>query len=193
MYVTREDSNAYITFVLYAVYGKMAEADEMMRRFADGIRRVARVFEQRMPVPLTALYRGMLVDPTIPLTTDQRYTFVSWSEDVDVACWFGSTESIISAPLAAHDSRLRGVVLQLARPERVLFHHSWAKGWEQFALQHPHMGSEGARQINWSLRTQRETITETLDELPPPIPVECVRRLSVSELDARFAPPWAVA
>lgn len=186
----RDDGNAFINFSLYAVLGKMAEADDLMRRFGDGIKRVAAVLAARFPLRPSSLYRGMLVDPATPVTPDGRYTFVSWSEDRDVACWFASPESEISRPLAAHNPRLRGVVLELTRPERVLFHHSWAVGWERLAVAHPHMGDEGARQIGWSLRTQREVITAPLERFPVGVPVESVATTPVAELDVRLTPPW---
>lgn len=191
------DRNAYLNFVLYAVLGRMAEADEVMRRHSDAIESVARFLAKQRPIAPAPVYRGMLVDPAVPLVVDHRYTFVSWSEDVDVACWFGSADSIISAPLAASNPRLRGVVLTMPAPRRVLFHHSWSDedgrgagagaGWSRLALLHPHMGPDGARQIAWSLRTQREVITAPV-ELPEPTPTGIVRTKSVADLDAQFAP-----
>ncbi len=187
--MNRDDGNAFVNFALYAVLGKMAEADQMMREFGDGIARASEWFAERWPVPRATLYRGMLVDPAVELTVDARYTFVSWSEDVDVACWFATPSSKISQPLAASNPRLRGVVLELAEPERVIFHYSWARGWERLAMMHPHMGSEGARQIRWSLTTQREVITAPLERYPSARPVGSFSR-DAAYLDAKLAPPW---
>ncbi len=186
----RDDGNAFINFALYAVLGKMAEADDLMRKAAAGIKRVASLLDFRFPVRASALYRGMLVDPATPIVADHRYTFISWSEDRDVACWFASPGSVISRPLADSNARLRGVVLELAKPTSVLLHHSWASDWDRLALRHPHMGEEGARQIRWSLATQREVITLPLERLPDGVPVESVATLPVAELDGRLAPPW---
>ncbi len=187
--MTREDGNAYINFVLYAVLGKMGEADEMMRSMSDRILRAAKEFAVRAPVARVPIYRGMLLDPDQPVSACPLRTFVSWSEDIDVACWFASTDSVISKPLAASNPRLRGVVVDLPSPRRLVFHHSWARGWDKLARIHPHMGDEGARQIAWSLRTQREVITMPI-ALPMPAPVETKRSRSTVELDGAFAPPW---
>lgn len=187
MSVSNDERNVYINWALYAVLGMMGEADGMMGRF-PGV--VARVAARRRPIPTKTLYRGMLLDPAVPLEVCPLRTFVSWSEDPDVAHWFGSPESVISRPLAATNPRLRGVVIETA-PSRVLFHHSWARGWEQLALLHPDMGEWGSRQIAWSLLTQHEVITAPI-ALPAPTPIENVRTLSVADLDGKLTPPWFV-
>jgi hypothetical protein len=182
-----DDFNRYVNFVLYAVLGRMAEADGMMRRYSASIERVAARFAERFPVAPAPIYRGMLLDPSEPLQLDPRLTFLSWSEDRDVACWFASPDSVISAPLTMCKPTLRGALLTLPEPHRVLFHHTWGRGWARLALAHPHMGCDGARQIAWSLRTQREVITAPFElpaaEWDPASP-------PVAELDRRLTPPW---
>lgn len=190
-----DDLNIYITFVLYAIYGKTGTADALMREHGDAVRRAADQLRQRLPFERKSIYRGMLLDPTAPLVMDPRLTFVSWSEDRDVARWFASRDSVISEPLAASNSKLRGFVLTRDRaPENVLFHYSWASAFgfplERFALQHPHMGLQGYQQIGWSLRTQQEVITEPLAVMPKPEAVEAVDGPDVRVLDARYTPPW---
>lgn len=189
----KHDVNCYINFALYAVLGRLAEADSLMREEGHRIRRVAAFLAGKRPVRRVPLYRGMLVDPSSPVARDARYTFVSWSEDRDVACWFAATDSVISEPLVAAKPHLRGVVLELAAPRSVIFHHSWAFEWPiaSMAAMHPHMGYEGARQIEWSLRTQREVITAPID-LPPAVDVATIERPPTAELDRRLCPPWVV-
>ena len=184
------DRNVYINWSLYAVLGMMGEADEMMRRFPGVVERVALAASRLRPIAATTLHRGILLEPSVPLETCPLRTFVSWSEDPDVACWFGSPESVISRPLAKTNAKLRGFVVS-APPQRVLFHYSWARGWDKLALAHPDMGEWGARQIAWSLGTQREIITAPI-ALPAPMPIEEVRARSVADLDAKLTPPWFV-
>lgn len=186
--MTKDDVNVYINFALYAVLGKLAEADDLIVRHGDSVRRAAAWLMQRKRFGARPLYRGMLIDGE--LRADARYKFISWSEDRDVASWFASKESAISDYVLAHRPTVRGVVLTLPRPERVLFHYSWAQGWERLAVLHPHMGPEGARQIAWSLRTQREVITEPLEILPPAVDADAIEHPPIAELDRRLAPPW---
>lgn len=190
------DLDIYANFVLHAIYGRMGEADTIMQRAGDSVRHVADQLRAEHPIEPKALYRGMLLDPDAQLRVDPRYTFLSWSEDRDVARWFAWPNSVISQPLAASNAKLRGYVLTLEQPRsRVLFHYSWIRRafrmpFERLALFHPFMGAEGCRQIGWSLRTQSEVITEPLPELPSPEPIERVTGVPLAELDLQFTPPW---
>jgi len=193
--VTNNDVNLYINWVLHAVYGRLGEADMIMRHAADGIRKVAAVLHKKHPIKPATLYRGMLLDPTRP-PDNASYTFVSWSEDVDVARWFGHPGTFISEPFREMHPEARGYVLTLQQltAADVLFHHSWSDAFgpplDYLALMHPFMGTEGQRQIAWSLQTQCEVITAPLATLPAALPVESVPGAPVPELDARLSPPW---
>jgi len=188
----------YINFVLHAVYGKLGEADSLMRVARQSIQFVADQLHDKYPIESKPLHRGMLLDPERPLRADSRYTFMSWSEDHDVARWFGSCGTYVSKPLVTSNGKLRGYVLTLDNPPtRVLFHHSWARAFgmplERLALLHPFMGAEGCRQIGWSLRTQCEVIIEPLTELPEARPVETMTGASLIEVDQRLTPPWCMS
>lgn len=186
----RFEINVYINFVLYAVTGRMAEADDLMEKHGRLVRSVARYLAEKRSAPRAPLYRGVLVDDEQPLERDDRRRFMSWSEDRDVACWFASRESVISGYVVECRPLVRGVVLELAIPQRVLFHHSWADAsWAGMAAMHPHIGVEGARQFSWSLLTQREVITDKV-ALPAPTPLEQIPHPPILELDRRLAPPW---
>jgi hypothetical protein len=195
---TADDVNLYINWALNAVYGRLADADAIMRVASDAIVRVAAVLRKRIPIAAAPLYRGMLLDPTRP-PDNASYTFVSWSEDVDVARWFGHPDAYISEPFREMFPEARGYVFTLDAGARsratVLFHYSWAKafdGLSRLALVHPFMGAEGERQIEWSLRTQREVITAPLPTLPAALPVDDVPGALITELDRRLAPPWTL-
>lgn len=185
------DFDFYLNFVLFAVGGKMSEADAMMRTFTAPIQRAADQLCARHPFEVKPIYRGMLLDPAVAFTPDPRLTFQSWTEDRGVAEWFASTDALISEPLAESNPRLRGFVAELPAPRaRVLFHHSWAAlvDFPALAFMHPQLGPDIAPQVEWSLATQHEVITEPVAGL---LPLACdIDRARVAELDKRLGPPW---
>jgi hypothetical protein len=190
--------NVFINWALYSIYGMMADADALRRQYSDAIDEVADELARRHPVTPAPLYRGVLLDGAAPvLRPEPNLTFLSWSEDRDVARWFGSPESYISGPFAEHYPEARGYVLALFRPTtRVLWHHSWRRAFgmplDRLALVHPLIGPDGARQIAWSLDTQREVIIAppAIETLPRPEPTESFDGATVEELDRRLSPPW---
>lgn len=191
-----DDVSLYVNFALHAIYGKLAEADQIMRLRGAAVRRIADEIAAEKPIEPAPIYRGMLLDPSVPFAADPKLTFLSWSEDHDVARWFACRRSVVSEPLAQLNPKLRGYITTLPAPRsRVLFHHSWASalgGLASLALLHPLMGEEGKRQIAWSLRTQREVITEPVADLQP----EGVSELDTAALETlerRLSPPWVIA
>lgn len=187
--MNRHDVNIYINFSLYAVLGRLAEADDLIGKHAGAIHRVADYMQRIEPIARCPLYRGMLVEGEVK--ADPQYKFISWSEDRDVAMWFASRGTVISEYVLEHRPAVRGVVLELPKSSgKVLVHHKWMAGWARMAMEHPHMGLEGARQIEWSLKTQREVITAPLERLPYATPIETFKPPPAAELDRRFAPPW---
>ena len=197
------DINLYINWALHAIFGRMAEADAITRMDPGALERVAAFLRRRYPVNVQPLYRGLLLSSPSELNagpdprTGRVMPWVSWSEDRDVARWFGSPESYISEPFRAWAPNARGYVLTLPEvaPEHVLWHYDWRHAFgqplERLALLHPAMGAEGCRQIAWSLDMQREVITTPLDPLPTPEPVDTIPGATIVELDARLTPSWA--
>lgn len=189
------DLDLYLNFVLHAVLGKLSEADALMSMVGNQIRSAADRIGAHHPVPPAPLYRGVLLEPGKPYVPNTRLTFLSWSEDRDVARWFACPRSAVSEPLAASNPRLRGHLIELAAaPPQLLFHYSWVPNLQalsSLALMHPLMGAEGKRQIEWSLKTQREVITGPVETLSP----EPAADLDGDELEAlerRFSPPWII-
>ena len=191
----RDDTtNLYINFVLHAIFGLLAEADGLMRKYGERIRIAADALTFAIPTSPRTLYRGVLLDPSRPFALDSR-TFASWSESPDVARWFACPRSVISEPLASTNAKLVGHLVELssATSRRVLFHHTWARafgGLSSLARRHPRMGDSGAAQIAWSLETQREVITEPLPVTPKLAPELDAETLAA--LERRFSPPWIV-
>lgn len=192
----RDDINLYVNFALNAIYGKLGEADTIMRFAGNAVRRVADEIAVACPIDPLPIHRGMLLDPAEPFRVDPQLTFLSWSEDRDVALWFACPRSVVSEPLAQKNPKLRGYVAELTTPRsRVLFHHSWASalgGLACFARVHPLMGEEGKRQIEWSLRTQREVITDPVADLAPER-VADLDSTTLETLERRLSPPWVIA
>src|SRR5207244_11350511 len=167
-------------------------AGDDVRRGAD---QIAAEVGRQLPTAPTPLYRGILLDPAQPFRPDPKLTFLSWSEDRDVALWFACPRSVVSEPIMRQNPKLRGHVAEIAAPRsRVLFHYSWASvldGLACFALVHPLMGAEGKRQIEWSLRTQREVITEPIGDLRPER-VPDLDSAALEALERRLSPPWII-
>ena len=186
----------YLNFALHAILGRLGEADALMSMAGDEIRSVADHLSTRYPIAGKPLYRGMLLDPDTTYVSDPKLTFLSWSEDRDVALWFACPRSVVSEPLAATNPNLRGYLVELPAPTaRVLFHHEWAndllRGLATLALAHPLMGAEGRRQIEWSLRTQREVITEPIHVLRPNRTADLDAE-ALGVLERKLSPSWIV-
>lgn len=191
------DINIYANFVVNAILGLLNEADALMGHdeFAPAIRSVARYLTKRMPIEPKPLYRGVLLDPSVRYAPRANIKFMSWSEDLDVARWFASPHTVISEPAIANNPRLRGYLmtqgtcLATRGDAEILFHHAWARlfnGLAPLALLHPEMGPNGARQITWALRTQKEVITTPVAHATP-FPIDVVDHHA---LEQKFAPPW---
>jgi len=181
------DVSLYLNFVLHAVLGRLADADWIMCEHGDAVRRMAAALLARYPFAAKPLHRGLAFDGAFDPAG--RY-FTSWSESADVATWFADPRSVMNEELRKAHPTATGYTLTVGAPERVLFHHSWARleNWPALALMHPHMGPEGARQIAWSLSTQREVITDPPTSWPVLQPLG--RAHSIEALDRELGPPW---
>lgn len=188
------DLDFYLNFALHAILGRLGEADALMSIAGEEIRTVADRLAAQHPIAPKPLYRGMLLDPDKTFAADPKLTFLSWSEDRDVALWFACPRSAVSEPLAATNPRLCGYLVDLPAPQsRVLFHYGWTGArLAALALAHPLMGEEGWRQIEWSLRKQREVITALVDGLTPSRTAELDAE-ALAALERRLSPPWIIA
>jgi len=196
-----EDINYYVNFVLNAVLGRTAAADSLMRQYGPAIERVAASLRRSGPKPKGPLFRGILLEPPVPaqLTPDQQLTFISWSEQLSVACWFADPTSIMSGYALELKPKLQGfIITEPAPPAPVLFYYKWAKSFEiggrrfdlsRLALIHPDMGADGHSQIEWALRTQFEVITANVHRPLRVQPKSAFNCPSTAELDRRLTWP----
>lgn len=165
-----DDWNIYINFVLYAVEGKMREADQLLEEHGDSIRRAARAMRKRGPLPRGNLYRGLLLEDASvrrgEIERDERLRFESYTQDRDVACWFADPRSVISGLVAAQRPGASAYLTSIDAhevAERVLWWHPWdvivvsprvAVPLEVAAHAHPEIGG----QFTWNRRTQSEVL-----------------------------------
>lgn len=202
---TSHDVNHWLNFVIYAVLGQLDAADQLMVRAGPGIRRMAEWLGEQRPVQVGNLYRGILVEPD--LLEDGRWLrheaarrFLSYTDDLDVACWFANPRSIISEVVRDHRPRARGY-LATAQPgrDRLLWHHEWVDiplpGGRRIdlgfaAALHPAVDQ---RQFLWNVRTQGEVLVDA-PEVGSRMKVEPMAaycEADAEELDARFTfPPF---
>jgi hypothetical protein len=205
-----EDWNYYINFVLYAVLGRMGEADGLMRQYGNEIRGCAEVMRATQPVSLSKLYRGLLLEPqevrdgSVRCEFDESgepsRTFLSFSENEDVACWFARPDSIMSGFVRQQRPAVQGYLTTLhgsRYQRRLIWHHSWqavplpgrSSDLPLFAAAraHPHI-DEG--QFIWNMQTQSEVLLEAsktaLISVKPIGDEDCP---DTDELDARFTYP----
>jgi hypothetical protein len=170
----------------------MEAADEMLRRYGHEILPVALRATRGVRLPAT-LYRGILLEPnevkSDKVERDPRLTFVSFSEDREVACWFADTRSIMSGYVKETRPHVDGYLIEYAPSQnQVLFS---ATGQPELckllctaAEMHPHID---ASQLRWNVMTQKEVI---LKQAPSYVvlPYKCDRE-ETQRLDAKFTHP----
>lgn len=193
--------NGYVNWALYAVLGRMAEADGIMEQYGPDIYDVVRYFQKKRPPTIRCLFRGVLVEPEVivasTLPPEPRVTFVSFSEDRNVACWFADVESFVSGYVKQQRPRVEGFVIEhTPKLEDILFHYSWGLAFplpdgrraplSVFAQMHSDID---VRQFDWNLRTQKEVILKPFARALPVTPHADWSCPPSEELDNRFVPP----
>jgi DNA repair protein RadC len=203
--------NIYATWCLYTILGRMAEADGIVQQYQREVYAAAQEMTRRFPVKLVPLYRGVLVEPELiergKLPPDPQLTFVSFSEDLQVACYFGKTDTMISGFVKEQRPGVEGYILEYkpSKPSEILFHHSWGSrlpmpsggkretvrmvSLVDIARMHPHFANPAAlHQIDWNVKTQKEVILKPGPSLPAK-PVGDYGCDATTKLDERFVPP----
>lgn len=189
------DINSYFTFVLYAVYGKLAIADQLLRLYHEEIYATADAMRRQFgPATLPKLYRGLVVDAQDVdgevLKPQLDVEFVSFSEKRDCAEWFADPRSIMNEYMLEHKPLARGYLIEhQAKPEDVLYHWSWAHkpvgGGVTLAFaarMHPQID---VSQFMWNNSTQHEVLVKPVGDMIAS-PYESTR---TAELDELFTHP----
>jgi len=176
MSYARKDMLVYKSFVVIAVLGKMAEADAIMQQppLRRSVIRVAEALQKSIATPLNLLYRGLLLPPSItgpPISTNYlTFTYVSFSEDKDVGCWFARPDAYISGPHMQNAPGDSGwVATYTAKLSEILFHWSWQDSLNQsspnlyeviqsIAAQNNEDPADWVRQLYFNLKHQQEVM-----------------------------------
>lgn len=163
-----EDSlNLYINFLLYAIVGRMAEADSLLRKYKQKIYDAAD-HSLRGLNPNFLAYRGILLHPSSveqygnKIMSHEKLTFISFSEDKDVAHWFADPKSVMSSYVSTMDPGVRGYTIEaMFRTGDFLFVASaqptLCKLLALAADMHPFIEPS---QLRWNLATQKEVIVK---------------------------------
>lgn len=197
--------NIYVTWAMNAVLGRMAEADGLLEQYPNEIYAASREMSRAFPPDIKKLYRGVLMEPELVasglLPHDPLLKFVSFSEDLSVACWFADPQSFVSGFVRKQRPKTEGYIIEHTPKHRgeMLFHYSWANrlvmpggsvvSLSRLATAHPHFGPEHLHQLEWNLQTQSEVILKPIAE---GMPVKFWKMYDCPEtkgLDARLLPP----
>lgn len=124
--------NAYKQFIVAAILGQLGMADGLMQQYRSDIYSVAAHVQQIDPQPAKKLYRGLLIEPSFVRgnrpTQDERGEFASFTENRDVACWFGLSDSWIAEKLAQGRPNVVGWMAEhMPLSSEIIFHHHQAK------------------------------------------------------------------
>lgn len=192
--MTPHPMNLWLNWSLAAVMGNLQEADALMREYGHLIEKAAAVIRRRnAEVLVGTLYRGIVIPESDlksgKLPRMEGYMSTSFTERLEVACWFANTEAGISQVVMQEKPSAKGFIAEYEPvPEEILFHHAWdiVQHLPEMAAMHPNIPD--ADQFEWYLRTQEEVIT-----LPPEMlfvnPVEDYGCPPAKDLDDLFHPP----
>ena len=204
--MTPDPHNVYLSWVVYAITGKLREADALMREHGDAIRAIAADLRARIPVPSRTLYRGVLLTdaeaaPGV-LAADLGVQSTSFTEDRDCALWFACPGASVGGAVVEHHAgrRVCGYLLErTTEPSEILFHHAWRRvpiprgtvdllTCAIFAERVGAIPETGACQFEWAIRTQSEVILEAVRE---PLAIRSVTP-DAAPLEAKYGPPSRV-
>ena|GEM_PF-2544653 len=204
---TKEEYNLYVNWVLYAALGMLSEADALMRQHKKPIERMAKKLRKKLGCPVRTIYRGLLIEPSeVPpdrmLPPDPTPTFVSFSEDKDVACWFASRDTMMAGAVTERRPDVVGWLMEtVPKRDDVLFHWSWASKFPGpsverpraiplwlLAAHHPHMADK-VDQVKWNVETQKEVILKKVKRKLKVVAREDASCPPTAELDERLLLP----
>jgi len=184
----------WLNWSIQAIMGNLQQADALMREYSAEIQHAAALLRKHnRNVPIGTLYRGIIASKEQiregSLPSLEGYMSTSFTERLEVACWFASTDAGISQVVMMQNPRAKGYIAEYEpAPEEVLFHYAWniAKELPKLAAMHPDI--RDIEQFEWYLQTQAEVIT-----LPPSElfvrPMKEYGCPPAKELDDSFHPP----
>lgn len=187
-----EDVNYFLNWSLYSIIGELNKADNLYAAHGKHVRNMAKHLQENLgPFEPTPIYRGIFINPKYVkksrIKLEKHRTFMSFSEDPDVACWFGYPGSNMNNFLRMQDANRKGYISEyIAKPAEILFSWQWAEDINllQCAAIHPEMDVDT---IEWYLNTQQEVIIKPVDMLKV-IPIDDYDCTDVEELNIKFSP-----
>jgi hypothetical protein len=126
---TKRSMKIYWHFLLNALSGR--NPDDFYRQYRREIDAIAKLLVERYgPTSGGTVYRGIILDPSEVHSGKVQHapeiTYVSFSEDKQIALAFGDTENPIASSLMQRYSNKRGYLITAEyRPDQILFHHKW--------------------------------------------------------------------
>jgi len=204
----QDSINVYKQFIVAAILGQISAADSIIRQYRSDIYRVAAYLQQLDPQAIDVVFRGLLIEPGQvrggkPLQPEIG-EFASYSEDLQVACWFAIPNTWIAGTLVEGRPNVVGWIGEhVPKASEIIFHHNQTKtvndlpgpSLVDFArmlasnLDPARTAAEGPdwamAQIGWSLNTQQEVILKK----DTPLRLTRVEEYScsaVEPLDKRF-------
>ena len=130
--IVPNDIRYYWNFMANALSGRMRHADNLYHQYQESIDLMAKELRKRYgPNISSPVYRGILLDDhevhNGEVSGDFGVTFVSFTEDKDIAIGFADTENDMSSFVVALHPTKKGYLI--TKPnydfDLLLFHYSW--------------------------------------------------------------------
>ena len=171
-----KDYHIYKSFIVYVVLGKLDIAEALLGKkiHRNSVNRVAEDLQHKLPPPIQTLYRGLLLEPPVGSQISSQYdnySFISFSEDLDVACWFADPTSWFADEIMAKHPRAAGWIANYTPISlgEILFHWSWrdyldttppvlAEVARDLALANQEDAFTWVHDLSWNLKTQKEVL-----------------------------------
>lgn len=197
-----KDYTTYKTFVALAILGMQAEADQLLKA-SSAKRAVNRILGELRTIStvLKTVFRGLLLENWTASSASGRYEgveYVSFSEDLQAACWFARYDSFISEFVAKLKPKAEGFIGEYTpQMDEIMFHYSWIDHLhslpgpnvfqitQQLEMQLGRQSGELISQLHWNLKSQQEVllIPDITYKVAPITNYAC---LPTSDLDKQF-------
>lgn len=144
--ITAEALKNYWNFVLNALKGAMKESDHFYRQYKNDIDLIAGALVKKYgPHQGGKIYRGIILADNEIINGKVQHapelTFVSFSEDKNIAIAFGDIENPMSDFVIHLYPNKKGYLITAEfRPEQLLFHHSWIHSTGMKPMIHQYFG-----------------------------------------------------
>jgi len=131
----------YCTWVVLAIQGLMRDADQLLKQYQEEIYLEALKLSRKFPVRPKPVYRGILLEPkdngneNYVYHVDYGVKFISFTQNLEVACWFASTDSYMAHMVMLQKPKSAGFIIEhTPEPEDILFDWKWHKdiGFKKF-------------------------------------------------------------